>query len=94
MLPGWCGSNDAVSCSIIVKSEIGADWDGLSDPGSRSEVVFSGNDDNAAVGDRKALRIAHPIKADPLARRNQNMLVDNAALQLCSLPDSDTLEEQ
>lgn len=51
------------------------------------------NSDDAAVGNREALRIARPIETDPLARGNLDVLFDNAALQLCSLPDRDTLKE-
>ena len=43
--------------------------------------------------DGTALRIARPIKTDPLTRGNPHVLVDNAALQLCSLPDRDALKE-
>src|SRR5258708_7039421 len=64
-----------------------ADRHGLSNSGSRNKPVLFGNDDDAVVGHREALRIARPIKTDPLARGNRHVLVDNAALELRSIPD-------
>src|SRR5207249_1761029 len=64
------------------------------DAGSRDKTVPFANDDDAAVGHREAIRIARPIKTDPLARGNHHVLLDNTALQLCALPHRDTLEEQ
>src|SRR5882724_7162610 len=64
------------------------------DSGSQGKTIPFGNDDDAAVGNGEARRIARPIKTDPLARRNHHVFLDNAALQMCSLPNRDTVEEE
>src|SRR3977135_3792393 len=67
---------------------------GLSGCGSFTKSVSFANDGDVGLGNREALRIAHQVKTNLFACGNRDVLIDDAAPQLCALTDRDTFEEQ
>src|SRR5262245_62613262 len=61
---------------------------------SSGEAVTFGNDDNAPVRNREALRIPCPVKTDSLTCGNDDVLVDDASLELCSLLDGHAFKQE
>src|SRR3954466_12768852 len=62
--------------------------------GAGAEAVALRNHDDAATGPRKALRICCAIETNPLAGWYGHVLVDNAAVQVRTLFDDDSVEQQ